>query len=103
MDWDLHKSILARARLLVAKRDLLAHGTWLRYNADEWHVLLAKGSWPKDAAALIASSKRIAPESMPMDIVTLKAATAEIVGLVNDLKRLRDSAVERAPSPQKPS
>lgn len=100
MDWDLLKSMLERARLLAAKRDLLAHGMWHHHaTTGEWLVQLARGSWPKDAAHLIAGSKKVTPESVPMDAEKLRAATSEIDALIDDLKRLRASAVEEKPSP----
>ncbi len=53
-EWDheLYKSMLARVRLLAAKRHLITHGKWHHYErgstwrTDEWHVELARGSWP---------------------------------------------------------
>jgi hypothetical protein len=47
-DVELYKSILARSKILAAKRDLLAHGIWgYVKHLNEWHVQLARGSWPQ--------------------------------------------------------
>lgn len=92
-DNDLYKSILTQARLLTAKRDLVAHGIWYHVkDKDEWHVQLARGSWPKNLAALVARSKRVTPESVLMDVEMLKAATKEISDLIEDMKTLRGTA-----------
>jgi hypothetical protein len=99
--WDdeLFKSILNRANLIVARRDLLAHGIWGNHSGgmmnmnDIWHVQLARGSWPKNISELVEGSKKIMPEMVPMELSKLRATTREIVQLIGDLKKLRSSAV----------
>lgn len=94
-NWDisLYKKILSQAKVLAAKRDLLAHGMWHHLKAEnEWHVQLARGSWPKNFRDLVAKSKRITPESVHVDLDKLRSATNEIVALIDDLKKLADSA-----------
>ena len=95
IDSDLYKSIQERATLLLSKRDLLAHGKWFHNKpTGEWFVALTKGSWPKDKRDLIPEkSKRVFPESVAITVAILKTTTSEIDLLVEDLKRLRDSAV----------
>jgi hypothetical protein len=92
--WDdeLYGSILSRAKIGAAKRDLIAHGKWA-HRDDGWYVELARGAWPKDLAELIAKTKKIMPELVPMDTDKLREATSAIVGLIGDLKRLRKSTV----------
>ncbi len=100
-EWNdqLFKSILERSKLLAARRDLLAHGRWgvhgsgLWNSIDTWHVELTRGSWPKNMRELIEGSKQINPEMVPMDLQKLRSTTNEIVQLIDDLKRLRSSAV----------
>jgi hypothetical protein len=93
-DIELYKSILARSRILAAKRDLLAHGIWgYVKHLNEWHVQLARGSWPNNRSDLIKGSKKVTPESVPMDSAKLRQATTEIEALSADLKKLRLSAV----------
>lgn len=99
--WDdeLYKSVLARAGLLVAKRDLLAHGMWGYLKTEhEWHVQLARGSWPKNVRDLVEGSKRVTPEGVPMNTEKLREAVREIDKLIADLKKLRLSA-EGPPAP----
>jgi hypothetical protein len=99
-EWDdkLYKSILVRARLLAAKRHLIAHGKWHHYErgsawrTDEWHVELARGSWPERFAEFVTGSKRVIPESVPMDMEALRSTTSEIQIVIEDLKKLRASA-----------
>jgi hypothetical protein len=103
--WDepLYKSIYARTNLIAAKRHLLAHGIWFYHrDRDEWHVQLTRGSWPKNEAELVTGSKRITPESVVITVSDLRAVTSEISALIADLKQLRRSAVEVAPSPETP-
>jgi hypothetical protein len=103
-DDDLFKSILERAKLITARRDLLAHGIWGVHPSgpwsmdDAWHVQLARGSWPKNMSELIEGSKKVTPEMIPMALSTLRSTTNEIVQLIADLKTLRASAVEKMPS-----
>jgi hypothetical protein len=100
-DEELYKSIYRRTNLLAAKRHLLAHGIWFHHKArGEWHVQLTRGSWPKNEEELIAGSKKVTPESVVMTLEELRSATSEISVLIADLKTLRRSAVEAAPSPQ---
>lgn len=97
-DSDLYKSILSRVRLITAKRHLLAHGIWGHLkDRDEWHVQLARGSWPKNLRTLVAGSKKVTPEGVPMDLEKLRSATTEISAMIDDLKRLRNSACEPNP------
>jgi hypothetical protein len=99
--WDdaLYKSILTRATLLKAKRDLVAHGMWHQYKrTQEYHVQLARGSWPKNVAELVTGSKKVIPEGVPMDLNTLRSATTEIRTMIDDLVRLRALAFD-APAP----
>jgi hypothetical protein len=99
VDEPLFKSIRARAELMAAKRHLLVHGIWFRDKTlGECHVQLARGSWPKTHAELIAGSKKVNPESVLMTLEELRGATSEIVELIADLKKLRASAVEPNPS-----
>ncbi len=93
-DVELYKSILARSKILAAKRNLLAHGIWgYVKHLHEWHVQLARGSWPKNRSDLIKGSKKVIPESVLMDAGKLRQATTEIEALLADLKKLRLSAV----------
>lgn len=99
-EWNdaLFKSILDRANLFAAKRDLLAHGIWGAHSnppwqGEVWHVELARGSWPKNLKELIAGSKKINPEMVPMRLADLRSTTSEIVQIIADLKELRSSAV----------
>lgn len=94
-EWDhaLYKSILKRTRLLKAKRDLVAHGLWHHNQRDGWCVQLTRGSWPKELAELVSGSRKVMPESVPLDADQLRDATNEIGGLIDDLKKLRVSAV----------
>jgi hypothetical protein len=99
--WDdkLYKSILSRTRLIAAKRDLVAHGIWGSLD-DGWYVELSRGSWPQNVKELVAGSRKLMPEMVHMDTDKLRAATNEIAKLIDDLKRLRASAVgPSAPSP----
>ena len=102
---ELFKSILERAKLITARRDLLAHGIWGEHpdpqwrNNEVWHVQLARGSWPKNLKELVAGSKKITPEMVPMERDTLRSTTSEIVQLIADLKTLRSSAVGPTPAP----
>jgi hypothetical protein len=98
--WDepLFKSILERAKIFDAKRNLLAHGIWDVHagsvlEGDVWYVQVARGSWPKSLKDAIEGSKKINPEMVPMKVSDLREATDGIVELINDLKRLRASAV----------
>jgi hypothetical protein len=105
--WDtkLFDSIMERAKLLSTKRHLLAHGLWHRYRApiaDEYHVQLARGSWPKSLADLVTGSKKIIPEGVLMNLDKLKTTTDEIEKLTEDLATLRTSAnLPSPPSPEK--
>ena len=93
-DVDLYKSILARSRILKTKRDMLAHGIWgYVEHANEWHVQLARGSWPKNRSDLMKGSRKVIPESVLMDVEKLRQAAAEIETLLADLKKLRATAV----------
>jgi hypothetical protein len=96
-DDDLYLSILTRAKLLTSKRHLIAHGIWAN-REDGWYVELARGSWPKNLAELVAGSKKVTPELVSMDTSKLRKATNEIEALIQDLKRLRTSAVVSYPS-----
>jgi hypothetical protein len=97
--WDdvLFKSILERAKLITARRDLLAHGIWGNHTGglwqmdDIWPVQLARGSWPKNTAELVEGSKKVMPEMIPMELQKLRATTSEIVQLIADLKAFRAS------------
>jgi hypothetical protein len=98
--WDdaLFKSILERAKVVDAKRNLLAHGIWDVHagsllEGDVWYVQVARGSWPKNVKELIEGSKKINPEMMPIRLSNLRETTEGIVQLIEDLKRLRSSAV----------
>jgi hypothetical protein len=98
--WDepLFKSILERAKIFDAKRNLLAHGIWDVHSGtvlegDVWYVQVARGSWPKNVKDLIEGSKKIDPEMVPMRLPDLRETTVGIVELIDDLKRLRSSAV----------
>jgi hypothetical protein len=105
--WDdeLFNSILDRAKLKVAHRNLLAHGIWGNHSGgtmnmdDIWHVQLARGSWPKTLSELVESSSKVMPEMVPMELSKLRTATSEIVQLIGDLKKLRASAAASPPSP----
>ena len=102
--WDaqLFKSILARAKVLEAKRNLVAHGIWgYVKHAHEWHVQLARGTWPKNQSELVKGSKKVTPESVLMSVEKLREATSEIEKLLADLKTLRGSAAGPASSPEK--
>jgi hypothetical protein len=93
--WDdtLFTSILSQARILLAKRDLLAHGIWhFLEHANEWHVQRARGSWPKNLRELVAKSKRVVPESVHIELETLRSATKDLDELISDLKKLGNSA-----------
>jgi hypothetical protein len=95
MDWTLHKSIMKRAEPLLAMRDLLAHAIWGQHEqTKEWVIQKTKGKWPKNLDPLIEGSRKITPESMPMSADTLKSVVSDIDVLIEDLKRLRASAVE---------
>jgi hypothetical protein len=107
--WDdaIYKSILKNSKLLKAKRDLVAHGIWHHNHRDGWCVQLTRGSWPKQVSELISGSRKVTPESIPLALTELKAATKAIVDLVGDLKKLRASTVApaapaapAAPSPE---
>jgi hypothetical protein len=106
-DDDLFKSVLERAKIITARRDLLAHGIWGTHPSppfrnETWHVELTRGSWPKNVKDLIEGSKKITPELVPMDLEKLRSTTGEIEALIDDLKRLRKSAVgPPLSSPQK--
>jgi hypothetical protein len=52
-----------------------------------------RGSWPKNVKDLIEGSKKINPEMVPMRLPDLRDTTAGIIELIDDLKRLRSSAV----------
>jgi hypothetical protein len=98
--WDepLFKSILERAKIFDAKRNLLAHGIWdvhagSALEGDVWYVQVARGSWPKNLKDIIEGSRKINPEMVQMKVSDLREATDGIVELINDLKRLRASAV----------
>jgi hypothetical protein len=102
--WDilLYKSILARTKVLEAKRNLVAHGIWgyVAY-ANEWHVQLARGTWPKNQSELIKGSKKTNPESVLMSVEKFREATSAIEMLLADLSKLRTSATGPTPFPQK--
>ena len=90
--------------MFAARRDLLAHGIRgvhpdPQWRNDIWHVQLARGSWPKNIKELVAGSKKITPEMVPMELATLRSTTGEIVQLIADLKTLRSSALAPPPSP----
>lgn len=93
--WDdkLYKSICERATLLGSKRHLVAHGIWGKSPAGEWTVQLTRGSWPRDAKEHVAGSKKITPEAVLMDASRLSTARSDIQSLIEDLKKLRKSAV----------
>lgn len=98
--WDeaLFKSILERAKVFDAKRNLLAHGIWDVHagsllEGDVWYVQVARGSWPKNTKELIEGSKKINPEMVLMRLPELRETTEGIVQLIDDLKHLRSSAV----------
>ena len=93
-EWDdkLYASILARARLAEAKRNLVCHGIWA-HRDDGWFVELTRGSWPKTLKELVKGSRKITSELVPMDTDKLREATTEIAGLIDDLKRLRADAI----------
>ena len=107
VQWDdeLFNSILDRAKLMVARRNLLAHGIWGNHSGgtmnmdDIWHVQLARGSWPKTLSELVEGSKKVMPEMVPMELSKLRTATSEIAQLIGDLKKLRGSAAASPPSP----
>jgi hypothetical protein len=104
-EWDdaLYKSLLSRAKLAEAKRNLVTHGIWA-HRSDGWYVELTRGSWPKNLRELVAGSRKITTELVPMDTDKLRSATSEIAGLIDNLKRLRASAVGTPwPSPEKPA
>jgi hypothetical protein len=95
---QLFKSILGRAKLITARRDLLAHGIWGNHPAglwtstDTWHVQLTRGSWPKNLSELVAGSRKVNPQMVPIDLSELRSTTSEIDKLITDLKALRSSA-----------
>jgi hypothetical protein len=95
-DDDLNKSVLARAKLVEAKRNLVCHGKWA-LREDGWHVELTRGSWPKNVRELVAGNRKITPELIPMNIEKLREATSEIDALIEDIKRLRLSALGPPP------
>jgi len=97
-DDDRFKSILQRAKLLAAKRDLVAHAIWAQRD-DGWYVELSRGAWPKSLRELVASTRQIQPELKPMNIDQLREATTQIDELIADLKKLRASAVALSASP----
>jgi len=103
-DTELYKSILARSKVLAAKRDLLAHGIWgYLSKSNEWHVQLARGTWPKNVREIVKGSKKITPEGVLMDTDKLRSATTEMAALIDDLKRLRSSTTgPPRPSQKKP-
>jgi hypothetical protein len=100
-EWDdaLFKSILDRAKVIAARRHLLAHNIWgvhptgLWMSDDTWHVQSTQGAWPKTLSDVIEGSKKITPEMKPIRLSDLRSTTSEIVELIADLKRLRSSAV----------
>lgn len=108
--WDdeLFNSIFRRAKLIAARRDLLAHGIWdeipePRWPEDVWHLQLTRGSWPKNFRDLVAASKKIDPQLVPITLALLKETTIEIEQMIQDLKKLRSSAHTRTPRlPEKP-
>jgi hypothetical protein len=104
LDEELLKTIRQKVDLIVARRHLLAHGIWFHHKAlGEWHVQLTRGSWPKTKEELVSGSKKVTPESIVMTVDELRSTTAEIDGLIADLKRLRLSAVgPPQPSPETP-
>jgi hypothetical protein len=95
---ELFKSILERARLIAVRRHLLAHGIWgnhptgLWMSADTWHVQLTRGSWPKNLSELVAGSRKVNPEMVPIELSKLRSMTSDIDQLITDLKTLRSSA-----------
>ena len=56
-DEELFKSIRVQADLLPQTQHA-AHGIWYNHPSGEWHVQLARGSWPKTAEELEFKSKR---------------------------------------------
>jgi hypothetical protein len=100
--WDdeLYRSILSRARLLTAKRDMLSHGVWGK-RPDGWYVQMTRGSWPKNLRELVQGSRKINPQMVPVTVDTLRETTEAIATLIDDMKRLGLSATARRPSPEK--
>ena len=73
---------------------MLAHGIWYNHPSGEWHVQLARGSWPKTAEELEVQEQKIIAESVTITVAELRSTTAEIDALIDDLERLRSSARE---------
>jgi hypothetical protein len=77
------KHLREGARLLAAKRHILAHGIWCKMG-DVWNVVITRGQWDDDEAP--SRHKSILPESMPVSASSL----AIIVEGIETLDRLLD-------------
>jgi len=100
-EWDdkLYRSILTRTKLATAKRDLIAHGLWAKRD-EGWYVELTRGVWPKNLRQLVTGSRKVTTQLIPMDTDKLREATNEIASLIEDLGKLRESALAKpGPSP----
>jgi hypothetical protein len=100
-EWNdtLFSSILDRAKVIGARRHLLAHSIWDEHRTGlwlankAWHVQTTRGQWPKNLADLVEGSKKVTPEMVPITLSELRSTTGEIVQLITDLKTLRESTV----------
>lgn len=97
----LNKTVLdkmkASAIAMSSKRNLLAHGVWIK-DDEGWKVQQTRGKYPHNVTAH-SRKRRIAPEVIRVETKGLQSVIQNIERLIQAMQQLRDSIRERMKVP----
>jgi hypothetical protein len=89
IDENIVKTIKSSLRVLSSRRDLFAHGLWVRYDDGTWHVILMRGNWNGDAE-IPHRSRRISPEGIKATVDGFASIRDEIDKRLHDIRKIRE-------------
>ena len=87
LDKTLIQTMKTKSRLLVEKRNLLAHGIWTHVPGVGWVVQQTTGAWDEIEGGP-KGSKRIKPEAVLMSVNDIRDVVNDIDDLIEDTKKL---------------